>query len=316
MLLKLPAKYRILIILSLFIVGLWFLASNPADNRDSVPGRLATETKLYPDLLVDSSTSYLRYKTILDSLTEISRWKKIQVAGFASQKWYGLFTGLSKIYECDSCNVFTLDKKNKLPGYNYKYFISFENYTLKNDASFYIDKGRYFIRYTVRDKIHENWSSGETEIKETTVRFQSGLEEFRKNKTVLLVPVSKKTYAILNVALPVLFIPLMIILSWIIFILPCKVLYRIATGRCFVIQNIRNLRLAGWALIITTLLPPVIALFLRLLLGNRLPEEIYFPARLFLNDQKGWLIAGVIFLLLSSAFKSGYKLQQEQDLTI
>ena len=49
---------------------------------------------------------------------------------------------------------------------------------------------------------------------------------------------------------------------------------------------------------------------------DKIPVEIHFPFWLTIMDNKPLLIAGVIVLLVASAFKRGYKLQQEQELTI
>ncbi|HWR32391.1 MAG TPA: DUF2975 domain-containing protein, partial [Chitinophagaceae bacterium] len=157
---------------------------------------------------------------------------------------------------------------------------------------------------------------GHPEFKEVKVRFASGFKPFGKNKTSLLIPISKRAYTFWNLFFWIIFAPLLIIASWVCFILPIKVLYRIAMGNPFSEKNVKNLRLAGSTLILVTLFPIVLSLFVKLIMGSAIPKEIYFPSWLYINDNKGWLIGGISLLIVSNSFKHGMKLKQEQDLTV
>ena len=302
------------IVTLLFIIGVLFLATFPTDNRSNVSQTLLNKIKPYADTLVDSTTSYNRYKEIHDSLEKIEHWKKWRLQGFG--EGYGSnFFGLRKIVECDSCGQiagFSQENKSLLKD---KYFFELKNFTLKNDAAFIIEKDKYIIEYTVWDKHTTTTSYGHPEYKEVDVRFAADLRPFSKNNTSLLIPISKKSYQYWRF-FSYFFIPVLIILSWICFILPIQVLYRISLGNCFTEKNIKNLRLAGWALISVTFFPVILSVIVELTLRDQLPKEIYFPVWLSLLDNKGWLVGGIALLIISMAFKQGMDLKQEQELTV
>lgn len=299
---KYISKKRILIITLLFLVGIFLLISYPADNRKNIPEKILNRLKPNPGSLIDSSTKYARYKQILDSLEQISANDKIRIMGFGEGVGT-LHYGLTKITECDTCKKFILGNQSEEFGYKEKYFLELKGYTLNTHAYFYIDKDKYFIENRFED------------LKEIKVRFKTELDVHNKAQSALLIPISKKTYTTLKVIMWVI-IPLLIFLSWIIFVLPIKVLLRIALGDPFNSKNISNLKLSGITLITIMLLPILSSWLLPLFLGSRMPKEIYFPVWLYIHDIKGWLVGGLAMLILASAFKNGFELQQEQDLTV
>jgi Protein of unknown function (DUF2975) len=302
------------IITPLFVAGVLFLATFPEDNRPNVPHTLLYSIKPYTDSLIDSTTNYRRYKELLDSLQKIEQWKRSRLQGLGDGTGSNFFK-VRKIVECDSCGQIASFLPENSPLRKTKYFFVLNNFTLKTDAAFIIEKDKYIIKYTVWDHHTSTSSSGHPEYKEVNVRFSADLRPFTRNNTSLLIPISRKTYQ-LWIFFSYLFIPILIIISWISFILPIQVLYRISLGNCFIEKNIKSLRLAGWTLIGITFCPIIQSLIVELVMGNQIPKEIYYPVWLSLIDKKGWLVGGVAFLIISIALNQGMKIKQEQDLTI
>jgi hypothetical protein len=299
----------------LFALGLLFLGTNIADNRSRIPQQLLLEIKPDNSVLVDSTTTYKTYSALYDSLQKIEQWKKWKLNGIGDGP-HSNFFGITKIEECDSCFEIWPGDSKKENEFKTNYFFELQGYTLAEDASFFIDNGKYFVKYTVWDNKNNNGASGHSEIKETKVRFSSSLEPFSKNETKLLIPISKNTYWFWQLFIWIILFPLLIVLGWVSFIFPIQVLYRIAMGNCFVEKNVRSLRISGWSLIFITLFPIIISLIVNIFLGSMIPKEIYFPFWLYLMDEKGWLIGGICLLLISNAFKQGMRMKQEQDLTV
>ncbi len=303
------------IITGLFGVGVLFLTMMPNNhNRFNVPQTLLNKIKPDPIAIANSSTSLHELKTKLDSLQRLEQWKKWRLGGHGEGQGSNFF-GVRKIIECDSCGKIINTAGNKVLLVKPKYFFVLNHFTLKNDAAFMIEKDKYIIEYTVWGKVTSNGGVGYPKYKEVNVRFASNFQNFGENKTSLLIPISKSTYQFWNIFSYVL-IPFLIMLSWIIYILPIKVLYRISMGNFFSPKNVSNLRLAGCTLIGVTLIPIILPIIVKLFMGDKIPEEIYFPVGLALLENKGWLVGGVALIIISFAFKRGTELQQDQDLTV
>lgn len=309
------SKKRVTIITLLFSVSIFLLISHPADNRQNVPTTILNRLNPNPGNFIDSSASYKEYKQILDSLEQISAYDKIRIKGVG--EGIGTFLlGLKKIYECDTCKKFASGNPSYESGVQKKYFLELRDYTLNEDACFFIKNGKYYIDYTAWENVTPNLKSGHTKTKEVSVRYKTELDVHKKIQSALLIPISQKTHNFLKIIIWVILTPLSIFIIWLIFILPLKVLFRIALGDPFNPKNISDLRNAGITLITIMLLPILSSWLLQLFLGGRLPDEIYFPVWLYIHDVKGWIVGGLALLILSNAFKSGHKLQQEQDLTV
>jgi Protein of unknown function (DUF2975) len=303
------------IVTGLFVAGVLYLTiMTDNHNRSNVPQTLLNKIKPDPVAIANSSTSLHEFNAKFDSLLRIEQWKKWRLTGVGEGQGSNFF-GVRKIIECDSCGEIIIAGGKKSHLVKPKYFFVLNHFTLKNDASFIIEKDKYIIEYTVWDRITEDGGVGHPEYKEVNVRFASDFQNFKETKTSLLIPISKKAYQLWNI-FSYLLIPFLIILSWIVYILPIKVLYRISMGNFFSPKNVSNLRLAGWTLITVTLIPIVLPILVKLFMGNKIPEEIYFPVDLALLENKGWLVGGIALIIISFAFKKGTALQQDQDLTV
>jgi hypothetical protein len=298
-------KFRIISVIAFIIII--FLLIDFADNRKSTNERILDMAAIDLDNFVPEDC-----KRISDSLDIIKQWKRHRLKTLGNSITT-FFIGVSKIDECDSCN--TAFREEFASALKTKYFIQFPGYTIKEDASFFINKDKYYISYTIWDTLYPNSTQmGHKQTKEVRVRYATGDSD--DNGGSLLIPISEQTYDVIHVLVTIFTVAFIVTFFFLLVILPYNVVISIATGTPFTRANIKRLYIAGWTMIggalLTSLIPWIIELFLR----SKLPDEIYFPFLLSLTDAKPWLIAGVVVLLVASAFKRGYKLQQDQDLTI
>lgn len=304
-------KNKAVFLTILFVVGALLLVIQPPDPRISIDNKIRGATDPHPELLIKRYDSCEKFRHVYDSLEKLSAWKTNLYSPFINTQL--LWFGVTKINECDSCNEIQVTEKNKKQFRN-KYFFVLKDYTLGNNTFFKIDKGKYFVRNFKWEKSGQGIKGTPTDV-ESKVRF-AHTNEYPRRETYLLVPVSPSLYNFLYVAFKILQILVAMFLLWAVIILPAQTLYNIALGRVFTKQNIGNIRYAGWTIIIVSVLPIFFNWIFLLAMGNAIPKGLYFPTLLYLNDNKGFLITGVAFLLLGEAFKNGYKLQLEQDLTI
>lgn len=299
-------KYKIAIY-STLVLALLFLLTNFADNRKNTDERVLNEsnTNIYNSLNQE-------FKARLDSIDQIKELKQFRLKALGSGM-RSFFIGVTWFNECDTCSKTYSSGHPTLQ--QRKYFIELTGYTLRDDASFRIEKDKYFINYTVWDTIYDNGNRiGHPETKETKVRY--AVSKSGEKSGSLLIPVSEKKYKLYKILVITFSIICILAFLIIIVIMPIRFLINVANGNPFNKMNVLTLKILGWALIATFLLQTLIPLLIQLMIRNLVPKEIYFPFLLSLNDHRMLLIIGTIILLIAGAFNRGYKLQQEQDLTI
>ncbi len=292
--------------LAILVVALVLLFVHPADQRDNGPGNLInTATKnIFPASTNDSQL--VVYKKINDSLEKIIRWKKERITRTGSYLFL-LFAGINRIDECDSC--ITANEKDTRT----KHFISLNGFALKPGASFLIDKNDYIIERFVTEKKTEDGAIGHTEQKKVKVRLGT---DHKKKGLTLLIPVSNKVFPWIEILMYIFLLIAILAAIWIFIRLPVLVLINIANGNPFLKKNISYLTFIGWGIIGSCLLTIILPGLIQLILSSSIPNEIYYPFWSNLFDFRWIIFLGIAVLMLARAFKQGYKLQQEQDLTI
>ncbi|HMK27191.1 MAG TPA: DUF2975 domain-containing protein [Chitinophagaceae bacterium] len=290
--------------LAILMVSLVLIFFNPADNRASMKDILInTATRnIIPASTNDSQL--LIYKKINDSLEKIIRWKKERITR-AGSYLYTLFAGINRIDECDSC--IEANEKNTRS----KYFISLNGFALKPGASFLVDKNDYIIEKFVEEKKTE--AGATTEQEKVRVRL---VADPAKEGLTLLIPVSYRVFSWIEIFMYIFLVAGIIAGIWIFIRLPVLVLINIANGNPFLKKNIRYLSCIGWGIIGCCMLVVIFPGLIQLFLSSMIPNEIYYPFWSHLFDFRWGIFLGISVLLLARAFKQGYKLQQEQDLTI
>ena len=208
-----------------------------------------------------------------------------------------------------------MDSVNKELEKEKLYYFNLSGYDLKDhDTRFYIADDKYHLAYVKWDKPikagNELNKEGHYESKQIKVRYAS------ERKSVL-IPISKKTYTILNVTIWVFAFLTGAMILYFFFGLPIRLLINISKGRAFTERNIQMLnQVCLFALIISSfaILSPYI---FRIIFWQMIPDDFKMESLLQkIADNLVVLIIAVITFIIAKAFKKGYTLQYEQDLTI
>jgi len=302
-------QFKTLLTSFLFFALLFLLVVYPADNRKSDIERLINRAKR--DVIPQSTPdSLLRmYLKINDSVNRIIQWKEHRIKS-AGTSTFVQFMGINRIDECDSCNGISEGQSD----YRRKHFISFTGFALRDNATFLIDQNNYIIENFVPEKKTENGSIGHMESKKVRVRLST--ENVPTKGLTLLIPVSQKAFIWIEIFMYALMAVAFIVGIWIFIKLPVEILLNIANGKSFNKKNIKNLAIIGWTIIGFAFCSILIPKLIQVLFPSLIPKEIYYPMWLVLFDYKWSFIGGAAILLLAKAFKKGYNLQQEQDLTV
>jgi hypothetical protein len=298
---KIPSWKKARTFLGFAVIG-WLLMTEPFDTRDYARQNMVQLSKPDRSILFDSSLNRDQYVRIKDSLDNVEKKNIYNLKASPSTGMSNNFVGVVKLNDCRDN-----DTLNDSPCI--KYYVELLGFTLKTTANFYMRDQHFFVSsfLTTPDQSPKN--------KEVSVRMK--IDESRYSPaTSLLIPVKESTYRIYKILLEIITVIFVFFALVFCFILPLRTFYIIATGHAFTERNIKHLRLIGWSLIVISLIPCIVSLIASLILFNKIPIEIIFPYWLSIYEHRGWLIAGLVCLLLADAFKTGYELKKEQDLTI
>lgn len=257
---------------------------------------------------VNDSLPYYKAKLLLDSIEkqEVFNRTKLRAQGSGMNI---LSIGFSHIREYDDAASFYSGSSSQQHD---KYFLSLPGYQFRTAAGFSIENGKYMLAYPVWDNKNGGERQGHIEQKEIGIRYagNSALNPFQGS---VLIPVSGSKFLILKILVYILWIIILLYAIYSLLILPLRILYSISKGDSFNRSNIRDLFILGCSLIGFAVIPAVLSFLFEWIFHNKIPAEIYLPFPEALLDNKGWLIAGLITLLLAKAFKKGYQLQLDQD---
>ena len=109
---------------------------------------------------------------------------------------------------------------------------------------------------------------------------------------------------------------LMCVFFYFFLILPVKVILSISKGTPFDYKNIRRLSFTSYFLLLFPFILSAIKLIIHKVFLQKIPNEFTFHLQLYFNSYFMFVIAGVIVFIIARAFKRGYNLQKEQELTI
>jgi hypothetical protein len=252
------------------------------------------------------SLSFAEYQSRVDSLFALDQCEKSRLANQGSNL-YGGFAGFTTISETDSC---VQSGSFRLPILKDHYYLALRGYKLKPTTSVSTRNGRFFLK----TRVANTGTTNDYMQKETTIRYVSTNDN--NSKGIVLLPVSTKQFSTVKI-LVYLFVAILLIAGIIaLIILPLRILIYIARGNAFTLSNIRDLHIIGWSLVALTIIPNLIAIVLSFIFSPDIPGEIYIPIVDTLLNNSLVLIAGLVVLLIASAFKKGYKVQKENSLTI
>ena len=220
---------------------------------------------------------------------------------------YG-FIGVSKIRRFENLHTANDDDSSFL------YYISLGGYKLPEHSFFFVQNGSYNIGYVAWDSVQQFRDRpvrmGHHERKQIPVRFNS-------EDGYVLVPISKKQYDSLHTGLQAIYVSFSLVLLFFFLGLPSQVLINISKGKAFELKNIRYLNWMAIGLLVYALLAISMPYLIGFYFNNEIPPDFTrAPFRQIILEQFWTFFGAAAFFTIAKAFKRGYKLQQEQDLTI
>lgn len=216
---------------------------------------------------------------------------------------------LKKKYEATSADYLQRIKVLQEQAEKKRYYLSLNGYQTKDRMTrFFLDKGTYNLAYLVWDS--KNGGGGHYERKSIPVRYDTDQQK-------VLVPLSPQVYPVVRVLFFIVLLCGGCLLLYFIAGLPVQVVISLARGEAFTQQNIQRFRQMAVAVLVFALLGTLVPYLLHWLFWNRIPPELVptpFGQNLY-NKLHLYFIALALFLI-GQAFQRGYRLQQENALTI
>jgi hypothetical protein len=248
---------------------------------------------------LNDSLPHWRYKAITDSFRRVNLSYNNAVHSFSTST-----IGYS---------VFKNARNDKTGDDEKEYFLSLGGYRMKPDAHFVIENGKGLVKYAVWDTVKGDYRIGHTATKPTTVRFAKDLVKTDGRGSVLL-PLDPGTYRLAKILIWSLFIILTAIFIWAMLVVPVRILTRLGGKNSFNAQNTRGLYIMAIAAFAIYFIPLLLAGLSKLFFSGLIPPEMHFNWMENIAKGEGWLLAGLVLLLIARAFKRGEELIEEQAL--
>jgi hypothetical protein len=225
----------------------------------------------------DSITNIV-YKENLDNMTLINSWG---VSNFSVSESY---TSPNKFYFV-------------LPGYEFSSFRDF--YTLN---------GKNYV-----EEIERNGKTFEYKTTETKVKLIPDQENKQIN---VLLPISKQTKILVQFILVLVAFLVLIFGLYSMLKMPGKLILNISKGIVFTEENIKALYVIATFLFACVGISVFAKILLHFIFYNQIPDAVSFSYYNTIMDQRFILIAALVALLFARAFRRGYELENEVDLTV
>lgn len=184
-------------------------------------------------------------------------------------------------------------------------FLYFSGYKLKDHFTYFFRKdGKIYMEYDSNNLIKTKLSK---------IKY---INDRETDTGDVFIPVSHTTIKWLNVFHWIRLFIIIIVGFGIVINTPFRVLYNIAKGNAFNDENIGSLHVMAWVLIVFGILPGLTSFVSYLIIRAQISNQIQY--RFFHSIMYGWgfIVAGLITLLLAKVFQRGYDLQEEQELTV
>jgi hypothetical protein len=258
---------------------------------------------------IDSSSShfinpqlpYVEYKKIEDSLKR-EEDRREAISRSSGSGWTTGFIGVREIQD----NIWN---EPETTSNDATYYLELPQYKLEQNSTFFISNNCWYIKYVVWDLISKDHKSSRGHVAKKQVRFR-----FSKDDNALLIPITKTAFNILKPLVMLIGIAFLIIMLYLVIGLATRVLINISKGEPFCESNLRDLYLAGVAIMSLPFFTLLGKGLLYLSFKKYVVPEVQFDFDL--SSFFSWIVAGTVVLIIASAFNKGHKLQEEQALTI
>ena len=260
---------------------------------------LSTRNQLKAMRISDSLPHY-QYKKIEDSIeqqltTEAEKNKLLPGWGFTFG-CIGMRTTFRTWY----------DFKTEQAHSKQEYYIALPSYSADPSVSTEIRNDKTYLRYVNwDDSLHKK---GHSAVKEIAVSYLPEQKE-------ILLPVSEQTFNGARFTLVILILFYLFML-YVTIGMPINLVLNISKGKVFLLKNIKALFFISFVLLGFFLWTITAPYLIALLLGQKIPSGFYISFTSLVLDHILYLLSGIAVLFIALAFRKGYTLQNEQDLTM
>ncbi len=276
------------------------------------------ETQL---MMLDVNLPHKDYQRISDSIKYILDLEKS--ANYISMDgWVLGFMGYHKRKEKKTVIYDSSYRKHtiqRIP--DTTYFISLNGFYLKMDHSTFRKNDTTFLKYPVitqRDTVNKR-ISGHYEIKPLLIDVQDLNDQtiyVPEQERELFIRVSQSQYTWYFIIMIPLAVLLLLMFLWGVVLQTIRILEDIANQDAFRKKTYRRLYIITICLWGSVLIRILVSYLLKLYFDTYIDKAFYLRFSDFLSESTGYILFGFITFCLAYAFRKGYQLQQDQNLTI
>lgn len=251
----------------------------------------------------------------LQSLQKISNQLSLEGWGFGEYGFYK--TNHRKIVVYDSSIMHYNTQLVPDSGY----FIGLDNYYLKEDHSTFRKQDTTFLKYPVitkRDSVNKR-ITGHYKTKPLLVEVEDLPEKITttdNQKRILLIPVTKAKYAWYVIFITLFELLYLLFVIWGIILQPLRVLEDIANQEVFEKKTYQKLYITCYCLWGSLVFDFLMRHLMHWHFSSYIDPAFYIRLSDSITGSFNIIITGIITMAIAYAFKKGYQLQEDQNLTI
>ncbi len=310
------------LILAYFVLGfISFYTSKPVSMLINGGTFTTCDMQEDPDSMYRKSLEDLPYRLYKEKADSMDRIKDYYSRVFGGSSGLGAI-GVEDIVECDTCSSLkSINFAGSLGEEKYYFYLSGFKLVRREDDDIYprlhYKKGGIsYLKYvqfdSVRGPDHKIMYSGHWVNKVIPYRVDEEPANTEGIKRIL-IPISQTSYTVLNITCW--------ILVGIVLLLFCSVLRSfmlvltdIARGNAFTVRNYKRLFYITNVIVLIPATFLIIQLVLQWVFRKQYAGDLV--VHIGWGSYLGWVLVAMVMFLLAMAFHKGYRIQQEQDLTI
>ncbi|MBK8088212.1 MAG: DUF2975 domain-containing protein [Chitinophagaceae bacterium] len=272
------------------------------DSFEYSPNDTSFGGLLYQPELNDS-LPHFQYQHIKDSLTNLNE-QRIQKNETFISSWRTGDIGVGKIDD-----LFLKESDKSL-----SYYLTLREFELERDVKFFIEGNQYKLMYVAWDTLSKK---GEPLRRLGTYKSLTIPIRYSAKEREIYIPITKTQYFVASVTMSIAAFLLLVLSLFVMFGYPIQFLVRISKGKAFTEKNINGLK-AITVLMFVYLIFSILLPFLIRFIFSKFIHPLFKPLSVYqlLSDKIVILFVLTIVFAIYLAFKKGYKLQQEQELTV
>lgn len=317
----------IILCFGLFLVALIIWPNIWQPTFEAIENGTVTSMDYEPDayekqlMSIDNNLPHQRYQRISDSIKYIQNLEKSANNLFTSGWGFG-FIGF---YKRDKKGIIVFDTTYNHYTIEYipdtAYFISLDGYYLKTDHSTFRKNDTTFLKYPVITKrdIVNNRIYGRYETKPLLVDLRDlpdKIDNPSEEKRELFIRVSKSQYTWYQIIMAPIGILIGLVFLWGVLLQIIRIIEDIANQEAFRKKTYRRLYIIAASLWGIVLIGLIMKYLVNFKFTTYIDQAFYLSFADFFSTNIIYIISGFIAFCLAHAFRKGYQLQQEQNLTI